>query len=138
MPNLRNSQWPVVLITALVALLNTPVSFGQSGAYRNLSFTEFSHWLEDKDFLLVNVHVPYQGEIAGTDMLLPYHSVERQQGRLPADKEAKIVVYCLTGPMGHAAATKLAALGYTRVVHYEGGMREWVRSGRNLIYRSEP
>jgi len=132
-----NSRWLAVWIIAVVACLQLETAHGQSQPYRNLSFAEFSRWLEQKDFLLINVHVPYQGEIPGTDMLLPYHSVKRQKDRLPAAKDTKIVVYCLTGPMGHAAAESLAQLGYTRVYHYQGGMLDWVRSGRELTVRSD-
>ena len=113
-----------------------PSSLDQSPPYRNISYAEFNRRLEAKDFLLINVHVPYQGEIPGTDLLLPYHSIERQQDRLPADKDTKIVVYCLTGPMGYEAAERLAELGYTRLYHFAAGMRGWVRSGRELVYRS--
>jgi rhodanese-related sulfurtransferase len=126
-----------VLIIAFIALLQPLAARGQTAHYRNISVVEFSHWLETKDFLMINVHVPYQGEIPGTDLLLPYHSIYRHKDRLPADRDAKIVVYCLTGPMGNAAAGKLVELGYTRVFHFAGGMQGWVRSGHELIYRSD-
>lgn len=135
--NNRNNRWLGVLIIVVVALVQPQIAQGQSGEYRNLSFAEFSRLLEAKDFLLLNVHVPYQGEIPGTDLFLPYHAVERLKDRLPAAKDNKIVVYCLTGPMGYVAADSLVKLGYTQVYHFAGGMREWVRSDRQLIYRSD-
>lgn len=130
-------QWMAVLIIAVIAFLQPLTARGQAAYYRNISVSEFSRWLETKDFLLINVHVPYQGEIPGTDLLLPYHSIYRHKDQLPAAKDAKIVVYCMTGPMGNVAAGKLVELGYTRVVHFAGGMREWVRSGRELRYRND-
>lgn len=134
---IHNRRWLPVLILIAAVFLQIETGDGRSLPYQNISYAEFSQWLEEKDFLLINVHVPYQGEIPGTDRLLPYHSVEAQQGRLPAAKDTKIVVYCLTGPMGHAAAGSLVQLGYTRVYHYAGGMLDWVRNGRQLIDRSD-
>ena len=127
----------VFLMMAVVALLQTQTACSRTGEYRNLSFAEFSRWLESKDFLLINVHVPYQGEIPGTDLLLPYHMIQEQEDRLPVAKDTRIVVYCLTGPMGHDAAEDLVKLGYTQVYHFAGGMRDWVREGRQLIYRGD-
>jgi len=54
---------------------------------------------------------------------------------LPADKDAKIVVYCMMGPMGDIAAEKLANMGYTRVSNFQGGMMVWVQAGRHLQRR---
>ena len=126
------NRWLLVLIVAVAVTLLIETAEGRSQSYQNISFAEFSRWLEEKDFLLINVHVPYQGEIPGTDQLLPYYLVEAQKDRLPAAKDTKIVIYCLTGPMGHTAARSLVRLGYTRVYHYAGGMLDWVRNGRQL------
>ena len=135
MRNIRKNQWLTVSILSVAALLQIQMANGQAEMYRNISLAEFSQRLEAKDFLLINVHVPYQGEIPGTDLLLPYHAVEKQKDRLPPARDTQIVVYCLTGPMGYAAAADLVKLGYTEVFHFEGGMLEWVRSGRQLMYR---
>lgn len=137
MHHIRTSRWLTAVILPVAVLLQIQIAYGQPELYRNLSLAEFSRWLQAKDLLLINVHVPYQGEIAGTDMLLPYCAVEKQKYRLPSDKDTKIVVYCLTGPMGYAAAADLVKLGYSAVFHFEGGMREWVRGGRQLIYRGD-
>ena len=133
----HKTRWLLVLIVAVAASLPIETADGRSQSYQNISFVEFSKWLEEKDFLLINVHVPYQGEIPGTDQLLPYYLVEAQKDRLPAAKDTKVVIYCLTGPMGHTAARSLVRLGYTRVYHYAGGMLDWVRNGRELIDRSD-
>jgi rhodanese-related sulfurtransferase len=93
--------------------------------------------LQQKDFVLINVHTPYQGEIPQTDLLIPYNKIESRQNELPADKHAKIVVYCLTGPMGYAAAQTLSELGYTRVIHFNGGMQAWAEQGNRLLHRGK-
>ena len=76
-----------------------------------------------KDFILINVHIPYQGEIPGTDLLIPFNKIALHRNKLPKDKDKTIVVYCMTGPMGYYAADQLASMGYTRVIHFEQGMK---------------
>ena len=66
-----------------------------------------------------------------------YDVIESRQNELPADKSAKIVVYGLTGPMGYAAAQKLSELGFTRVIHFNGGMQAWADQGHRLLHRGK-
>lgn len=39
------------------------------GDYTNVTAAELKRMLEAKDFFFVNVHIPYQGDMAGTDAL---------------------------------------------------------------------
>ena len=103
--------------------------------YENVSVDQFVKMMNEKDFLLINVHIPYQGEIARTDLLIPFYSIDQFKRELPANKDSKIAVYCLSGPMGDIAAEKLLAMGYTEVIHFQGGMRAWKRAGKQLLYR---
>ena len=131
---LRLGVFLLFLGTVLLVFNNTE---GRTVGYKNISVEKFMGMIQNKDFILINVHVPYQGEIPGTDRLIPYHSIDLRQEELPADRSAKIVVYCLTGPMGYAAVDKLVKLGYKNVLHFEGGMIDWVRSGNQLVYRKK-
>ena len=104
-------------------------------SYKNISVDQFIEMMDHKDFTLINVHIPYRGEIAETDLLLPFHTIDQQKEKLPDDMDTKIVVYCMSGPMGYVAAEKLAAMGYRRVIHFQGGMVSWKRSGKSLVSR---
>jgi rhodanese-related sulfurtransferase len=118
--------------------------FGLSGAYlwsaaqtkyKTISAEQFAQMMDKKDFLLVNVHIPYEGEIAQTDLLIPFNQIDRYQDLLPEDKNSKIVVYCLMGPMGSIAADKLARMGYTQVFNLQGGMIAWQNLGKEVFNR---
>ncbi len=104
-------------------------------AYENISVDQFVKLMDQKDFTLINVHIPYQGEIAKTDLLIPFNAIDQLKNRLPDNKDARIVVYCMAGPMGYIAAEKLTKMGYTRVIHFKGGMRAWAQNGNQIVYR---
>jgi rhodanese-related sulfurtransferase len=89
--------------------------------------------LKNKDFLLINVHIPYEGEIEGTDDFVPFNEIEANPDKFPVDKDARIVVYCRSGSMSAQAAITLAGLGYTDVWNLDGGMIVWQNSGQPLL-----
>lgn len=91
--------------------------------------------LQQKDFTLVNVHIPYAGEIRSTDAFIPYTDAGAKVPRLLADRRAKIVLYCQTGRMSEIAAKALVRLGYTNVLNLAGGMVAWQQAGYPLIMR---
>jgi len=127
----------VLIFSACVGLLLFPSwSLGQKD-YVNISLDQFVEMLKNKDFVLINVHIPYEGEIPGTDLFIPYNAIDQNKEKLPRQKDAKIVLYCRTGRMSAIAAEKLVQLGYTQVFEFHGGMREWERSGRALLFRQK-
>jgi len=108
-----------------------PVDGG--GTYTDVSAEGLALMLEDKEFPLINVHIPYEGEIEGTDEHIPFDQIEANLDKLPADKEARIVLYCRSGSMSATSARALVGLGYTDVWNLDGGMIAWKASGRPLI-----
>ena len=127
-----------VLLTVLVLVgcQSKPVTgeivSAAGGSYQNVTPTELSTMLESKDFVLVNVHIPFAGDIPGTDVSIPYNEIEPNLSQLPADKTAKIVLYCSSGRMSESAAEELVSMGYTNVWNLKGGMVDWQQAGFEL------
>jgi rhodanese-related sulfurtransferase len=105
------------------------------GSYTNVGPSTLKEMLLRKNFFLLNVHVPYEGEIEGTDANVPYDRVEEAIGQIPSDRRAPIVVYCRSGRMSTTAVESLVRLGYTSVWHLDGGFIAWQRAGLPLIRR---
>ncbi|MBM3181737.1 MAG: rhodanese-like domain-containing protein [Chloroflexi bacterium] len=101
------------------------------GSYKNVSPNELNTMLKNKDFVFVNVHIPFAGDIANTDLSIPYDQIDIPENlsQLPADKNAKIVLYCRSGRMSAIAAEELVKLGYTDIWNLTGGMADWERAG---------
>ena len=103
------------------------------GTFTTVSPRRLTGMLAAKDFVLINVHVPYEGDIDGTDLSIPYDQVANRIGELPTAKDAKIFVYCRTGRMSAIAANTLVGLGYANVWELDGGMIAWEAAGYELV-----
>jgi rhodanese-related sulfurtransferase len=101
------------------------------GTYTDVSVTELQTMLTNKDFTLVNVHIPFEGNIAKTDLSIPYDQIAQNLDKLP-DKNARIVLYCRSGRMSAIAAETLVGLGYTDVWNLSGGMSAWEQAGLSI------
>ena len=103
------------------------------GHWTNITPDTLAATLPAKDFTLLNVKTPYMGEIAGTDLYIPYNRLAARAAELPKDKSAKITVYCRSGNESAIAAQTLIDLGYTNIDNLDGGMTAWTASGRQLV-----
>ena len=112
-----------------------PAGSGTVGVtlHRLVSPDEFATAIAESGRVTINVHVPFEGHIAGTDLSIPFDRIVEQADRLPADRGVPIAIYCRTGPMSATAAETLRSLGYTDVVELKGGMKAWQASGRPLV-----
>lgn len=142
---MRNSHW-FVLVAALSAaaillaacVVSAPPAqvapTRNADGYVRITPDELAEMLENKDFPLVDVHVPYEGEIEGTDIHIPFDEISEHLDELPA-KDDRIVIYCRSGSMSTTAAKEMAKLGFTDVLELEGGMRAWQSAGYELVTR---
>jgi rhodanese-related sulfurtransferase len=96
----------------------------------------FEERMKNEQAMVINVHVPYEGELAETDAFIPYDRI-KDDPRLPEDKGTELLLYCRTGRMSEEAAVDLHEEGYTNIAHLEGGMKAWEASGRQVVYNPE-
>lgn len=104
----------------------------EGGEYRDIVPLELRAMLEAEDVALVNVHIPFAGNIPDTDESVPFNEITENVDQLPSDKDAPVVLYCRSGPMSQRAATQLVGLGYTNVYNLAGGMVAWSSAGLPL------
>ena len=130
----------VFLLTACQGGSTPPVSTGDigkqvavaGGSYTDISVSELQAMLANKDFTFVNVHIPFEGDIPGTDLSIPYNEIEQNLDKLPSDKDAKVVLYCRSDRMSTIASETMVGLGYTDVFNLTGGMVAWEQAGLTI------
>ena len=98
-----------------------------------LAPARFADVLADEQTFVINVHVPDEGSIEGTDAAIPFDRIEARQADLPADRGTPLAVYCRSGSMSAEAVASLTGLGYTDIVDLDGGMRAWTAEGLPLL-----
>lgn len=145
---LLSRRFPAVALAAVIAIAvsltaaaglagcgssGTTTTTAPGGAFREITPDQLSEMLKSKDFVFINVHIPYEGEIAPTDLFLPYDQAAQLVDKLPQDKNAKIVVYCRSGRMSRIAVQEWASAGYTNLYDLVGGFRAWEDAGYPLI-----
>jgi len=129
----------ILLVAVVLVSCQTKPVTGETvtvtgGSYQNITPAELNDLLKKKDFVFVNVHIPFAGNIADTDLSIPYDQIDTVENlaQLPTDKNAKIVLYCRSGRMSAIAAEDLVALGYTNIWNLNGGMDAWEQADFDL------
>jgi rhodanese-related sulfurtransferase len=108
-------------------------SAGTVASPRLVAPAEFELALADPNTVAVNVHIPDEGSLEGTELTVPFDAIEARADELPDDRSTPLAVYCMSGRMSAIAVETLAGLGYTNVVELEGGMIAWQEEGRPLL-----
>jgi rhodanese-related sulfurtransferase len=103
-----------------------------AAAFERLDPAAFADRMKDKGAVLINVHVPYEGELEHTDAFIPFDHIF-DDSHLPKNKHTEVLLYCRSGRMSEIAGNALHAAGYTRLAHLEGGMRAWETTGHRLL-----
>jgi rhodanese-related sulfurtransferase len=101
-------------------------------ALARLDPAAFADRMREEGAVVVNVHIPYEGELEDTDEFIPFDRIVGD-ARLPGEKDKQILLYCRSGRMSEEAGAALFQAGYTKVAHLEGGMKAWESAGKELI-----
>ena len=103
-----------------------------TATHRLVDSAAFAAGIAQQAAVVINVHVPYDGEIGGTQLFMPFDAIDA--ALLPDDRTTPLVVYCRSGNMSAIAVLTLADLGYTNIVELDGGMVAWEASGRSITH----
>jgi len=123
----------ILLMVAYFAFGNmfgnlSPVIDGNKAFVKLVDSLEFSKLAKEEKNFLLDVHIPEQTHIPGTDAFIPYNEVLGSIDKLPEDKSTPILVYCRSGSMSASASQELANLGYTNVYDLKGGINSFKES----------
>lgn len=125
------------MLAALVSLLLAGCGGSEEASPRLLPPSAFAKAVERSGTVTLNVHVPDEGSLPGTDLAIPFDRLAERRGELPA-VSTPLAVYCRSGSMSAAAVETLARLGYEDVVELDGGMEAWQAEGRRLLPPGAP
>lgn len=129
----------LLVVGAAIAMLvfglasRTGDGYGERTAWTDVTAKQLAEMLGGGDRYVVNVRVPYEGGIPGTDAFIPYDEIGVRLSELPSDPDAEIVLYCRSGRMSLEAARTLVAAGYTSVYNLVGGFDGWEAAGYALV-----
>jgi hypothetical protein len=76
----------ILLIGCQSKPVNGETVTADGGSYQSVTAAELHTMLKDKDFVFVNVHIPLAGNIADTDLSIPYDQIDENLSQLPSDK----------------------------------------------------
>ena len=137
--NILAVKFLAATFSVTAAMLGAGYSFAQqvpasrAALVTTITSSDLHAMLIAKDFFLINVHVPYEGEIEKTDAFVAFDQIAANLDKLPKDRNSRIVLYCRSGRMSALAAQELVARGYTQIFDLAGGMNDWARSGFTIV-----
>lgn len=96
--------------------------------YKNITPQELDKMMKSSNVFLVDVHVPEQNHLPGTDLFVPFDKIKENIDKFPKDKNTPIIVYCRSGSMSMEASEELIKLGYKNVNNLVGGINAYRES----------
>ncbi|MBI5965771.1 MAG: hypothetical protein HY863_20020 [Chloroflexi bacterium] len=118
---------PIVEDEALFTVLNDFLTNLPEGFY-SVKADAATAMLAEKSPTIIDVRSQAEydkdGYIEGAT-LIPFADFLSNMDKLPAEKDAPILVYCASGHRGGMAMMALRLLGYTDVVNLNGGLNAW-------------
>ena len=124
----------LIIVLILTGCASPPLAQENPVEYTSISVETLQSMMNDRreSFLLVNSHIPFEGNLPTTDISIAYNETAQNLAQFPEDKDSEIVLYCMSDAMSHTAGSQLVAEGYTNVKVLDGGMIAWQSAGGAL------
>jgi rhodanese-related sulfurtransferase len=118
--------------------------------YTDVSVSDAKKMIEEGNAFILDVRTPDEFHAAHIEgaALIPIASLKNPPGepvlpsgdllanqldKLPADYDAKILVYCKTGSRSVNASKILVNAGYTNVYNMQSGIKAWIDAGYPVV-----
>jgi len=124
-------QWPLFIAVAVITMMLVYSYLGDKIAgFTGVNTDEATRLFNDDAFVLdVRGAGEFKEGYIGNATNISSNEIGSKLGQLPADKEAPILVYCLSGARSSRAAGIIAKDGYTNVYNLSGGINAWKAAG---------
>ena len=102
----------------------------------NLNPAAFQNAVKGGDIQLIDVRTERefkQGHIKGAIFYDYYKRATFMTNMNTLDKSKPVYIYCLTGSRSRSTAQKLKRAGFSKVYDLTGGVKNWYRSGLQLV-----
>jgi hypothetical protein len=100
---------------------------------KNLNPGEFAEVILKEDTFVLDVRMPEEEHIPGTDATIAHDQLELNKDLLPKDKSTPIAVYCKSGRRSALASETLKSLGYSKIYNLKDGKDSWDLQNKNKI-----
>lgn len=124
-------QWPLFVAVVVITLMLVYSYIGDKiSGYSSVNTDQATRLYNDDAFVLdVRTAGEYKDGYIGNATNISSTEIGSKMNQLPADKDAPILVYCLTGARSSRAAGAIAKAGYTNVNNLAGGINAWKAAG---------
>ncbi len=125
----KSISTPIVADQKLFEALDTFLSnLPADKGFYTVKADKVTEYLAEKNPTIIDVRSQAEwdkdGYIEGAT-LIPFPEFLDNLDKLPADKNAPILIYCASGHRGGMAMMALRLLGYTDVINLNGGLNAW-------------
>lgn len=122
-----NEQMILFVALAVIVFMLVFSYFGDKLAgFKGVNPTEATRLFNDGAFVLdVRSANEYKEGFIGEAVNVAVGDLATQQSKLPKNKDAEIVVYCLSGGRSSRACGTLVKQGYTNIHNLTGGITAW-------------
>lgn len=129
-----------MLLVAAVALLWGAPVWAQKPAWKEIRPEQLRQMLDrDDDFMLINTMstIECRDHAIPKSVCIPCEAFDEHVGRLPRDKQRKLVYYCESDMClrSYKSAGKALGLGYTDVSVLKNGLPGWKTAGYETVSR---
>jgi len=124
-------QWPLFVAVVVIAIMLAYSYLGDKIAgYQSVNTDAATRLYNDDAFVLdVRTANEYKEGYIGNAINISSTDIASNLGRLPNDKEAPVLVYCLSGARSAKVASTMVKHGYTNVSNLSGGINAWKAAG---------